>query len=94
VNNWFQSLLANVSTCTATYGWLGDWVREMPMDLVDIQVPGADGGGGEKRTIQNVLVTGGGVPCECLRQAQNVDNLFTRAGLLHRSRGGGVRLVT
>ena len=30
------------------------------------------------RTIANVLVTGGGVPCECLRQAQNLENLFTR----------------
>ena len=30
------------------------------------------------RTIVNVLVTGGGVPCECLRQAQNLENLFTR----------------
>ena len=32
----------------------------------------------ETRTIVNVLVTGGGVPCECLRQAQNLENLFTR----------------
>lgn len=69
------------------FPWLGTWINQ-DNAVVDVEIPlAAAGVGGEgaaaegkagMRTVRNVMVHGGGVPCECLRQAQGLELLLTR----------------